>query len=141
MARIKKNKSIDVQKFGGNESLGETELHGHQHEVESVEAQSKTTLEMDQGTGKPIIMRSFTFKADKKVFEIAPPTKQELFNAHARGLEMSLWRDGLVFEQLHEPHILFNKNYTSYTIFVVATPANGQTVLEKPQTLSEITNG
>lgn len=140
MAR-KLNKAVDVAKFGGVDELGQLTVNGQKHETSSVEAESQTKLEHDTGTGKPVVMRSFTFKVDREVFKMAPPNKQELFNSHAHGLEMMLWRDGLIFEKSHEPHILFNKNFTKYTIFLVATPARGHSVLETPQTLTEIAHG
>ncbi len=132
---------MDVQKFGGVDDLGTINLEGNKHETSSVEAESQTKLEHDTGTGGAVVMRSFTFKVDKDMFKLAPPTKQELFNSHAHGLEMMLWRDGLIFEKSHEPHILFNKKFTKYTIFLVATPARGHSVLETPQTLTEIAHG
>lgn len=141
MATKKTTNAVDVQKFGGVDELGSVTLNGNKHETSNVEVQSDTKLEHDTGTGKPVIMRSFTFKVDKEMFKVAPPNKQELFNSHAHGLEMMLWRDGLIFEKSHEPHILFNKKFTKYTIFLVATPARGHSVLETPQTLTEIAHG
>lgn len=144
-----KKKAVDVQKFGGIENLGSVKADMHAdlsgatntYDASSVEAASQTKLEDDQGVGKEVIMRSFTFKVNRKMFEAAPPTKQQLFDGHLHGLEMSLWRDGLIFDKTHEPHILFNKKLTTYTIFLVATPARGQTVVDKARTLSEIAHG
>lgn len=140
MAR-KLKKTVDVAKFGGVEDLGKVKLNGNTHDTSSVEVQSDTKLENDMGVGKEVIMRSFQFKLDRKMFEAAPPTKQQLFDGHLHGLEISLWRDGLIFDKSHEPHILFNKKLTHYTIFLVATPARGQTVIDKTRTLSEIAHG
>lgn len=130
-----------MQKFGGVDKLGKTKLNGHTHEVESVEVQSTTKLEDDMGVGKEVIMRSFTFKVNPEAFKFHVPTKQELFDSHHRGIENYLWKDGLTFEKQHEPHILFNKTNTAYTIFVVATPSRGQSVTDKTRTLSEIAHG
>jgi hypothetical protein len=138
MATKTKKSSIDVQKFGGVDELGETKLHGHKHEVSSIETASQTKLEDDLGTGKPVVMRSFTFKLNPEAFKAMAPSKQELFDTHVKGIEMHLWRDGLTFEKRHEPHILFNKQRTAYTIFVVATPSHKDVLLEKTQTLTEI---
>lgn len=138
---MRKSKSIDVQKFGGIDHLGKTKLDGNTHDVDSIEVESKTKLESDEGRGRALVMRSFTFKVDRQVFKIANPTKQDIFNSHAKGLEAMLWRDGLVFAQSHEPHILFNKKRSHYTVFVVATPARGQTLLETPKTLGDIIRG
>lgn len=144
-----RKKSIDVQKFGGNEHLGditgnitESPLDGViGNSVNSVEVASEKKLEDDHGTGRAVVMRSFTFKAEKEAFKVHIPTKQELFNTHYKGIEMYLWKDGLTFVQEYEPHLLFNKMKSHYTIFVVATPRNGNVLLEKTQTLSEIANG
>lgn len=141
MAR-KLNKSVDVQKFGGVDELGVMNVDGQNQHVSHIEAKSEEThLEDDLGTGKPLVMRSFTFKIDQEAFKVHVPTKQELFNSHAKGLELSLWKDGLIFEQSHEPHILFNKKRTHYTIFIVATPSRGNVLTETPQTLTQIING
>jgi hypothetical protein len=136
-----RKKTLDVAKFGGVDELGKAKVNGHVHELNSIETQSQTKLESDLGIGKEVIMRSFTFKLDRDAFKAAPPSKQILFDSHVKGLEMALWRDGLIFEKSHEPHILFNKKRTHYTIFIVASPARGQVVLERPQTLSEIAHG
>lgn len=145
----KRVKSLDVQKFGGIESLGtiagnvtDNPLEGISgHELSSVEVESKTKLESDRGTGRAVVMRSFVFKASQNAFKVHIPTKQELFNTHYKGLEIALWKDGLTFAQEYEPHLLFNKKKTHYTIFVVATPSSGNVLLETPQTLSQIAHG
>lgn len=147
MARVKK--SLDVQKFGGHEHLGtlkgdvtDTPLENVSgHSLESIETSSQTKLESDLGTGRPVVMRSFTFKANPIAFNDHIPTKQELFNTHYKGIETYLWRDGLVLCQDYEPHLLFNKKKTHYTVFVVATPSGNNVLIETPQTLSQIANG
>ncbi len=147
MARVKK--SIDVQSFGGHEHIGDlkgnvtgTDLENVSgHSLESIETASKTNLEADLGTGRPVVMRSFTFKANPVAFKDHIPTKQELFNTHYKGIEMILWRDGLTICQDYEPHLLFNKKKTHYTVFVVATPSGNNVLLETPQTLSQIAHG
>lgn len=133
----KKNKTIEVQKFGGVEELGTTTLNDHKHELSSVETQSETNLENDTGTGRAVVMRTYTFKLNKDIFKNYVPSKQELFDSHVKGIEMHLWRDGLVLAKEYEPHILFNKKDT-YSIFIVATPSTKDVLLESTQTLSEI---
>ena len=144
-----KRKSVDVQKFGGHEHLGEVQGNVtdspledvKSHSLESVEAESQTKLEHDLGTGRPVIMRTFTFKVNKEAFKAHIPTKQDLFNFHAKGIELSLWKDGLVYAEEYEPRLLFNKKRTHYTIFIVATPSRSNVLLETPQTLSQIAHG
>lgn len=147
MAR--RSKSVDVQKFGGVEHLGEvatdvteSPLDGVTgHTVDSIETSSDTKLESDLGTGRAVVMRSFTFKANAKAFRDHIPTKQELFNMHYKGLDMYLWKDGLTLCQDYEPHLLFNKAKSHYTIFVVATPSHGNVLVDQTQTLSQIAHG
>lgn len=147
MAR--KSKTIDVQKFGGVEHLGEVATDVTEspiddvtgHTLDSIETSSDTKLEDDHGTGRAVVMRTFTFKANQKAFKDHLPLKQELFNMHYRGIEMYLWKDGLLLCQEYEPHLLFNSKKTHYTIFVVATPSHSNVLSETPKTLSEISNG
>lgn len=137
MARIKK--PVEVQKFGGTEHLGETQMHGYSHEIESIEAQSKTTLDADKGIGEAAVIRCFEFKANPEVFEQKVPSKQELFNYHHKGIEIALWRDGLVAMPEVNPRIVITNN--KYQIFVGARPMRGQILQDKTQTLTEIANG
>lgn len=134
-------KSVDVQKFGGIDELGQTQLNGHKHELSSVEAQSQTNLEQDQGEGIPVIIRCFEFGVNLEAFKDHLPTQQELFNSHLKGIEMHLWRDGMVLYDHVQPRIVFNKEKTKYQIFIAALPARGNVLLDKPQTLSEIAHG
>lgn len=138
MAR-KSKKAVDVQKFGGVDELGQTKLNGHQHELSSVEAQSQTSLEQDHGSGIPVIIRCFTYGINPVAFKDHTPTKQELFDNHKRGLEMHLWRDGMIYYDQVPPRIVMGK--TQYQIFVAALPAGNNVLLERPQTLSEIAHG
>lgn len=142
MARVKKSKQpVEVQKFGGVEEIGQTELNNHQHELSSVETQSDTKLESDEGTGIPVIIRTFEFGANAEAFKQHTPTKQELFDAHKKGLEMHLWRDGMIYFDEVQPQITFNKKGTKYKIIIAALPARGHALLETPQTLTQIANG
>lgn len=144
----KKRKSIDVQKFGGVDELGSVKLDRDKsfgvkdnYEVNSVETQSDTKLEDDEGEGIPVIIRTFEFGANLEAFKDHRPTKQELFDAHKKGLEMHLWRDGMIYFDQVEPQITFNKKGTKYKIIIAALPARGQALLETPQTLSQIAHG
>lgn len=147
MAR-KTKKVLDVQKFGGVDELGKTQLERPNsvgvkdtYELNSVETQSDTKLESDEGTGIPVIIRTFEFGANLVAFKDHTPTKQELFDAHKKGLEMHLWRDGMIYFDQVEPQITFNKKGTKYKIIIAALPARGNVLLETPQTLSQIANG
>lgn len=139
MAR--KKKSVDVQKFGGDEHLGQTHMHGYNHDIESVEAKSQTSLENDVGVGNPIVIRCFEFKMNPEIFKQNPPTKQELFNHHHKGIEMALFRDGLKVVPEINPRMVFNEKSLKYAIFIGAMPMKGFILQERPQTLSEIAHG
>jgi hypothetical protein len=140
MARMKK-KPVEVQKFGGTESLGQVQMDGYAHEVESVEAQSGTKLEHDEGHGNPAIIRRFTFGINPLAFKEHPPTQQELFNSHIKGIELALWRDGMTVLPEVPPRITIDQKALQYHIFVGAKPARGHILKEVPQTLSQIANG
>lgn len=137
MARLKK-KTLEVQKFGGTEELGKTILHGHEHEAASVEVQSNTNLELDEGYGNAAVIRRFTFGMNVESFKHAQPTKQDLFNSHLKGIELALWRDGLKVLPDVQPRISVDMEKMQYQIFVGATPMKGHILTQRPQTLSEI---
>lgn len=136
-----KLKEIELQKFGGTEQLGKVKMHDFTHEVASVEEQSETKLEQDQGVGQVVFIRNFTFKANPEAFKEHPPTKQELFNYHAKGIEISLWRDGLQVMPEVEPRVVIEEDKAIYRIFVGAIPARGQILQDTPQTLSQLIHG
>ena len=140
MARKKKVK--DVAKFGGVDQLGSTTMGGHQHELASIEAKSeKTHLEDDRGEGNAAIIRCFEFAINPQVFKEHPPTKQELFNHHHKGIELALWKDGMKVMPEVNPKIVVNQKAMRYQIFVGAQPMKGYILHERPQTLSEIAHG
>ena len=138
MARVK---STEVQKFGGTDSLGHVKMDGHDHDVQSLEAQSKTKLEDDTGHGNAAIIRCFDFAMNPQAFLEAKPTKQMLFNAHYKGIEVALWRDGMKVIPEVNPRIVVDEKAMKYKIFVGATPMKGHILTERPRTLSEIAHG
>ena len=136
-----KNKAKDVAKFGGTEKLGTGVLDGHEHEVDSIETQSERHIEDDLGSGEAAIIRCFTFGINPLAFKEHQPTKQELFNAHVKGIEVMLWRDGMRLMLDVEPRILVDQK--TYKIFVGARPAKGYllTKVQVPKTLKQIVHG
>jgi hypothetical protein len=136
---MKKKKYKDVQKFGGKEDLGSVKFNGNTHEASSLEVTSDTKLEHDEGYGEAAIIRRFTFGINPVTFKQAPPTKQELFNSHLKGIEIALWRDGMKIMTEVEPKIGFEKS--TYHIYVGARPMKGHMLTQRPQTLSEIAHG
>lgn len=136
-----KRSQVEVRKFGGTEELGQVKMNGHDHNVQSIEAQSKTKLEDDAGHGNAAIIRCFKFGINPKVFQEHPPTKQELFNSHHKGIEIALWRDGMKVIPDVNPRIVIDQKNMSYLIFVGAQPMKGHILREQPKTLSEIAHG
>jgi hypothetical protein len=136
-----KKKALDVTKFGGTDSLGEVGLHGYKHEASSIETQSKTKLEDDAGSGGAAIIRCFTFHINPLAFKEQKPTKQDLFNAHIKGIEVMLWRDGMTLMTDVEPRITLDSKAMQYKIFVGARPARGHILRERPQTLTQVAHG
>lgn len=145
----KSRKAIEVAKFGGHDHLGEIagnvtsnpikDVSGHS--LESIEAKSATSLESDTGVGAAAVIRMFEFGANPEAFRQHTPTKQELFNAHYKGIEVMLWKDGLTVIPEVNPRIMLNEKGTKYRIWVGAKPAKGHILSQKPQTLSEIAHG
>lgn len=136
-----KRKFKDVAKFGGVDELGKVEAHGHQHELSTIEAKSTRSLEEDRGEGNAAVLRCFQFAINPQVFKEHPPTKQELFNSHFKGIEMALWKDGLKVMPDVNPRIVINTKKMFYQIFVGAQPMQGYILQERPQTLTEIVHG
>lgn len=154
MARVsKKAKKIaenvyesdhSVDAFGSSlENVADANTPGGWNKVQQVAAHSKSNLEMDKGEGNVAVMRSFVFGLNPQAFQEARPSKQEIFNAHLKGIEISLWKDGLQIMTDVEPRIMFDVPNMRYTIFVGAKPAKGHILPwnVKPQTLSEIAHG
>lgn len=144
----KKRKVKEVAKFGGVDELGtiKSDLHSpfveQTYDASTVEAKSEQThLEDDRGEGEATVIRCFTFGINPQVFLEQRPTKQDLFNHHLRGIEATLWKDGLkVFDDV-APRLTFDNKNLQYSIFIAARPRNGYLLHERPQTLSQIAHG
>lgn len=147
MAR--KLKSVEVAKFGGIDHIGEVKgnVTGNPikdvigHTVDSVEAQSKTRLEDDPGIGNAAVIRMFEFGINPQAFKEAPPTRQDLFNAHLKGIEIALWKDGLKPIPEVNPRMTMDEKGGTYRIFIAASPMKGHILYELPQTLAQIAHG
>lgn len=109
-----------------------------QWEGEEVQAESTTKIGDDKGSGHAVIIRSFEFSANKDTFRQHKPTAQELFDSHMRGIESLLWRDGLKFYKDVEPRLIFSKGNTSYRFIIACLPSLGNTLVDTPQTLSQL---
>lgn len=147
----KRTKTAEVQKFGGVEKVGNVRMetavdpfNGSVHELSSIETQSKITLEQDKGEGDMIFIRCFTFAFNPEVMKQMQTEgrilqKQDLFNAHHKGIELALWKDGLKADIDLPIRVVVNDK--NYQIFVSARPRKGWAVDQKPLTLSEIAHG
>lgn len=115
------------------------------YDVKQGEVHSDIKLEADQGDGKTIVIRSFDFKANPQAFKERTPSKQELFNAHAKQIEIVLWKDGLKVMPDVAPQLIMDKKRRGYRIVVGAEPEKGQLIdsltLDKQQTLSQAAHG
>lgn len=136
-----KKKTLDVQKFGGQDDLGTVKMDGFDHDVSSHEAMSQTKLEDDAYEGSPAVIRCFVFGINPIAFKEHPPTHQELFNSHIKGIEFALWRDGLqVFPDV-KPRVVIDEKALQYKIFVGSKPARGHLLRENPLSLAQIARG
>lgn len=159
MGKTKRPKEAIVQKFGGVDDHGTvrdenvTKFHSElsntdyvrddatNYDVKSLEVESQTKLEADEGTGGVAIIRRFTFNANPITFATVQPTTQQIFNSHFKGIEVALWKDGMTVLPDVDPRVVINREAGTYDIFVGAKPSKGTLVRERPQTLSEIANG
>lgn len=103
-------------------------------------AESDTKLEEDKGSGKAAIIRMFEFGINIPAFKEYKPSKQELLNSHAKGIEIMLWKDGMKLMPEVNPKVDINHKRGTYRIFVGAEPQRGHILHERPQTLTQIAN-
>lgn len=127
-----------------------TEYKGSQYQIDDknkwtgqeIGVNSNVPL-VDDGRGKPYIIRQFEFAFDpsmlKKIRDKKwpAPTKQELFNSNWRQIEITLWGDGLIVKKEVEPRMLVGKK--KYKIILLCEPRLGVMVAEKPNTLQQLT--
>lgn len=99
---------------------------------------STTHLEDDHGTGSNVVIRSFTFSVNHETFKQHKPSKQELFDYHAKQIQVLLWQDDLVAMPEVAPGLKFNKKKTQYTITIGAIARKGRVFHDKAKTLSEV---
>ncbi len=107
-------------------------------EGEELGVESTTKLESDKGEGQPIVLRFFTFAANPEAFKQEIPSTQQLFDSHRRGMEAQLWTDGLSPYQLIEPRLVFSKDKSHYRFVISCIPSLGQSLVDRPQTLTEL---
>ncbi len=147
-ARLASSKNIEDHITGETEAKViniDTGANGHNYDVKQGEVHSDIHLEEDTGHGKAIIIRSFDFQANPEAFKHKTPSKQELFNAHAKQIEIILWKDGLKVMPDVKPQLVLSKQRNHYRIIVGAEPEKGQLITsqdqDKFQTLSQAAHG
>lgn len=139
--KAKAPKEIEVASFGGTEKIAETKIERDPYEISSMEAESQTKLEHDEGHGAAIVIRCFEFRFNPEVLAQYVPTKQELFNAHHKGIELALWKDGLTVWPDVDPRITVDEQNLTYKIYVGAKPSRGHILHQETKTLSQLAHG
>lgn len=124
-----------------NGSLGKSfKTVGTEHAWEGQEIEVHSDPLIETGTrGKTIVLRSFYFKANPQVMKEKKPTKQDIFNSHAKQIELMLYSDGLMPFHGVEPKLIISKKRDEYKIFIACEAMPGVTFAETPRTLQELT--
>jgi len=112
---------------------------------QTIEVHSETKLEQDKGEGHGVVMRTFEFATNPIIFQHGNPNPQDIFSSHLKGIEATLWTDGLEPMTELEPRLIFTSNRNKYLILVWARAQKGQVTLEnrlqkEARTLTEIVN-
>lgn len=116
--------------------------------AKTLEAESKTNFQDDKGLGGVMTLRFFDFAANPAVFLATKtnhgrlPTGQELFQAHAKQIEIELWKDEWQPVKEIPPRLMFSKDKKNYRIIIAAKPAKGSMLSNsiQPKTLTELIN-
>ena len=140
MAKRPKKAEDDISKAAAV-GIGTAQAEGAEYDVNSLEVHSKTNLEQDEGSGRPVILRKFEFGMNPEAWGQHQPTKQELFNHHLKGIEIALWKDGMKPMPDVNPRIVIDPQTMKYQIFVAAEVARGHMLNERPLTLKQLTHG
>ena len=87
---------------------------------------------LDPGSGRKIVVRQFEYAWNPEMKD--KPSKQEVFNLHAREIRNFLWRDGLRIIDTEAPRMIVNEQ--GYRIFITCEPVGA--LLETAQNLTEL---
>lgn len=120
-----------------NEFIDTTREEG-EYRGQTIEVKSDTKLESDTGVGEAVVLRTYEFAANPEFFKNGLPNSQDVFDSHLKGIMAMLWQDGLQPAHEVEPKLIFSKGGDKYLIMIGARPSVGHSILEKPQTLTEI---
>ena len=84
---------------------------------------------IDPGGGPVNTIRVFTFKKNPEKKYL--PSKQTIFNGHAKQIEHILWGDGLRPLENVSPRVILNNKKGIYQIFIACEAAKGVLFSEK----------
>ena len=93
---------------------------------------------IDEGRGKTMTIRTFTFKIKPENLLNFSQDKQSIFNSHARQISTTLWGDGLVPYEEVPPRVILDTNKGIYRIFVVCEAKHDVSWMESPSNLSKL---
>ena len=91
---------------------------------------------LDEGIGKPTILRRFQFQLPPGVLQV---NKKLLLKQHVKNLEIFLWKDEL--EMILAPKLVMEKN-GAFSIFATCQPKKGSLISYnyKPQRIQDAIN-
>lgn len=138
---IKTSKSGEDKLKKENTTLGdnfETVGTEHKWEGQEIEVQSDPLIETGN-RGKTIVLRSYYFKANPEAMKREKPTKQQIFDSHAKQIELMLYSDGLVPFKEVEPKLIISKKRDEYKIFMACEARTGVVFDRDPRLLQELT--
>lgn len=121
-----------------NVSLGESFKTVGGWEGQDIEVHSDPLIETGP-RGQTIVLRSFYFKANPQIMKEQKPTKQQIFDSHAKQIQLMLYGDGLIPFKGVEPKLIVSKKRDEYKIFIACEAKAGVMFTETPRTLQEIT--
>lgn len=116
------------------EGLNQFELEKDGNKWTGQELETKSDPVIDPGSGGKVVIRKFDYSWNPMIKE--KPSKQEVFNFHAKEIRNFLWRDGLSILENQDPRVVYNEKDNTYSFFVVCGALGA--ILETPRNLTEI---
>lgn len=136
---IKQSKSGEEEKIP-QESLGDSFItHDEKHAWEGQDIEVKSDPLHDTQQGENVLMRVFDFGANPLTLKRDKPSKQQLFDSHAKQIMTMLWSDGLVPVENLNPIIQVSKKKEKYRIIVWCRAKSGVVWADTPHSLQELT--
>lgn len=103
------------------------------HEWESGGGETEAKPLVNEGSGKPIILRTFEFKLPPTM---DMPKDTDILDAHRSRITIQLWKDELV--PIMEFKVIKDQKKHSFKIFATCQAKAGSVILDKPQLLQNI---